>query len=273
MTDVDHIVVSVNLAGLQSVVTVKLQRSMDVIRFARAGAHGVTEEAYESRSNSPLRVSPAANFSLSLAAVRVASEEWYTLHVLRDAIDYIGTFLDEARVSCALLALKLLPNAGLAEIQELERDGAKFHKLGLPSKLDTLHAAYNVSATEANYLLALNRARNCLVHRLGIVSSHDLSSADKMEVVWLGLRGAVTTVDGTRIDSGITPTIPPGGKFELFRAEQSREFSVGDKVTLSYDEMIAIMFTILAFVESFTLSVQLHGERCGHEFAAPETAT
>lgn len=119
---------------------------------------------------------------------------WIEANGLRELIETYSVFVDALHEACLLVRgnIDRIAIASLAEKQQT------FRQQGFPNKLNTLRTNYAVGPKHHDYVVSLNRARNCLTHRRGVVGKEDVDSDDRLKVAWLGMDIFVQTPTGER---------------------------------------------------------------------------
>ncbi len=109
--------------------------------------------------------------------VRKAFANWTIACGLRELIEEFSEALALAREFLAAWALGSGEIRGEDWNHRMVDEGRRFHRLGLPDKLDFFRREYQVElpADKEADLFSINRARNCLVHRQGIVGLQDIA--------------------------------------------------------------------------------------------------
>lgn len=259
--------ITIDLSALQGVSLRRLQRLMDILRFIRAAASSLEADD----GNLPLEfysLNPAVNAALSPNEARSESESWATLHCLRDAIDVAGQFLEESRRCCALYRLSTIAAPRLSDIGELDREGRKFHSLGLPKKIEHVQARYGVASEYSGHVVSLNAARNCLVHRLGVVSEADVDEDGTLSVLWADIRVEAASPDSRSVVVVEEPReFDAGWSLQLVIEPTTRIYRIGDHIHFTYRELLGALFSHQLFINTLTLSVQQYAESLGFQFA------
>jgi len=176
--------ISLNLAGLWSSYFVKLQHLLDVIRLLQAGASVVTQEQIADNQQF-ITFQPSGNSRLPFPETKTMAEDWLLKSFLRDSIEITGLFLDECLSTCAVLRIASKKKANGLEINHLLTVLPKQnHKLPLPEKIKKLEHDFGVKSSYTSHVLTINRARTCVVHRLGVVSALDVDDTKQLKVKW-----------------------------------------------------------------------------------------
>ena len=179
---------------------------------------------------------------------RQAYESWVLAAVFRDLIETTGDVLERAReilVACELARERVIGSMG--DLDTALADGATaFHEAGLPQKFTLLLNRFGFEVPEqyGEHLLSLNRARNCLVHRRGVVGRRDLHGEESLVLSWNRLELVAMNGDECRpIELGAVLNGPTDVGVRLVGA--SKKFALGQRVLLSTNELSEICQTFI----------------------------
>lgn len=245
-----------NLGALLGNIRVSLQRIIDLV------AYGLSSAEHELP---PTLGIPGAFISYGTAGdqhlapddLRDQFRTWLVGCGLRDAVEEISGFLEEIRRACAAVDLAQQPNLSSTRWNQLfVEQGKKFHRLGLPDKLDNLRQYDPILVPEiVSSVIQINQARNCLVHRNGIVSQRDLNQADVLEVTWKRLELVVGTETEERIvQEG--HIVDEGEELFLRSATGSRLFAPGQRVSFSAQEFGEICYTLSLAAQEMQMGLE-----------------
>jgi len=264
MEEVKHVDISINTASLQGSYLADIQNLLDVITFVYGAAEHVTEERYESHLGF-MSFQPANDRRLTYGDARDRSKQWLLGSFLTDSVNATGNFLDECRRVCALYRLGAKGKAAGQEFKDIfERDWKSFHRLGFPDKFTHLRNEFGVETLFEKHFLSLNQARNCLVHRRGIVAQRDTNEEGKLRITWRIMELVATPPDDgdeviiegqTQVDAGWTVSI-------RFR-DRERSFNVGERVELAVPELYQSISTLHAFACNLVKSIEAYGASLG----------
>jgi hypothetical protein len=264
--------IHLNLAALWSNYFVRLQHLLDAASFLQAGAAVVTEEQVEAQRVF-MAFHPAGNSRLPQAEVTAMAQDWVTRSFLRDSIELTGLFLDECLSTCGVLQLAAKGNANGAEVQRVLNDlPLRNHRLHFPEKLATLERDFGVRSRWVPHVLSINRARTCVVHRLGAVSVQDVGANNELVVNW-----CTTQMWAREIDSGKKiPVDQPGiliekkSMLEMHFVEHERRFSLGSQITLTPYDLYSTIITLWLFGTSNAEAIEAYARDQGLVVDAPE---
>lgn len=191
-------------------------------------------------------------------------------------VEALSDFLEEARNVYAVWTFPNQARVTRAEWRSHVVDaGRRFHRLGLPDKLERLSTDYGPSAipgTAAN-IMSINAARNCLVHRGGTVSNRDANTAEGLRATWLKHEIMVVDSSGTETTIASTPFTVEGPATLRFRqSEATKLFRLGEPITFTSQEFNQLCWTFFRFGEQVVSAVTEYGKHMGIRFGEAETA-
>lgn len=151
-------------------------------------------------------------------------------------------------------------------------EGQDYHFLGLARKLEWLHARYglNIDSDIESELLSINGARNCLVHRHGVVQDADKNCEEGLRVHWTrpslkvkGASGVHPLALGDAVNAGESIVFTQEKADKVFAVRESVEFTVQELNDLCWTYYIACL-RIVEAVKDF-------GEAMGINHRDPRT--
>jgi hypothetical protein len=264
---VQRLRIDVDLVALQGKFFRRLQHQLDVIKLLEAGAKSVTEAQVAEQVEFG-RFVPASGAQLPHEQARTEAFNWLLKSFLRDAIEGTGLFLDGCLGSCALM---LASSRG-----KLREDVDRLlnvlprvnHRLHLPQKLEKLQREFGVATRFDRHVLSLNRARTCIVHRLGMVTALDANAEGVLTVIFqradLVAVGQHTGAE-LRLEPGIT--VPEESILEMRFVDSERRFAVGSTIQLDAREIYDTIITLWRFGMAAALAVEAYGKSLGLQFA------
>lgn len=261
--------VHVDLVALQANFFRRLQHQLDVIKLLEAGAKSVSEAQVVEQVEFG-RFVPANGAQLPHEEARSEALDWLLGSFLRDAIEGTGLFLDECLGCCSLM---LAASKGALRGEEAERLFNVLprinHRLHLPQKLDKLLREFGVATRFDLHVLSLNRARTCVVHRLGTVTPLDADANGVLTVIFQRTDlVAVGQRTGTelRLEAGVT--VPEESIVEMRFVDHERTFTVGSRLQLDAREIYDTIITLWRFGSAAALAVEGYGKSINLEFTA-----
>jgi hypothetical protein len=262
-----HLDIHLDLGAVLAQLQRALQRSVDLVSF---GLH-----AAETAANGSLalpgvyfHVAAASDAALNFDQAKQEFPPWLVGHGLRDSIEAVGLFLEEVRKVCAVWSLSN-ETTGAKWMARMVEETKKFHRRGLPEKLTFLEKEYGLAIPPLkDQILSINAARNCIVHRRGIVHDQDANSPKGLRVQW---RKYKMFVDGP---SGRREIVPPamvegGERLVLIEGDAEKVFAKGNIVGFSAQEFSEICWSLLSFGIVTIKNLEAHGRAKGMSFDQP----
>ncbi len=264
MPEAKNVNVSVNTGALLGKFLRDIQNLLDIIMLVSAGLESVTEEQY--RANPAfMSFQPAVNQSLTLDDAKNRSKQWLLTSFLTDSVNVTANFLDECRKVCALYRLSGRQQITAQEfLHILTKDYKRFHKAGSPDKFKSLRDDFRVQTPFEEHFLSLNRARNCLVHRRGLVSSEDADEDGRLAIKWSVMELVAIPPGGAEeIVLGGPTDVAAGSSLGVRVRDRTRAFALGERITLETRELYQSIFTLFAFAKELVKSIEAYGEALG----------
>ncbi len=263
-----HLSIKIDLSGIPG----RLQKASQ--RLIRLIGHGLDSSvlATESVDGIPgeffkLELDPSTKWSLDETRAHFSS--WLLANAFREVTEESHHMLDEAHKVLQVWRLQDLmePDGKLLSdhaIEHMVKLPEKFHRLALPDKLSKLLEEFSVSLdlNIVGAILSLNAARNCIVHREGIVGEKDASVTGKLDIRWTKPTLTITGEGGTR-------PVEPGGRVEAgemvgFSNEKaSKSFDLGERIEFSSAEFSEICWTFFQFGTEIQRSLSTIGKAEG----------
>jgi hypothetical protein len=246
-----------NFTALQANFRRALQHQLDIIKVLQIGCDNVTAEQV---ANEPAFGSfvPANGAQLEHEAARIAAHDWLLRGFVRDAIEATCLFLDECLHVCQLIVFAAKGKVNKTELDQLLRDGQTVnHGLPFPKKLSTMADDFGVSTQFDPHLLSLNRARNCLVHRLGRVGRRDADDDGLMRVQLHRVEFLVIGSEtGTVLILEPGLTVPEPSSLAVRFIDHTRTFAVGDLIRFDSRELYDTTITLFRYGEELARSIE-----------------
>ena len=262
MSEAQH--VTVDMRALLGNYLGEIQNLLDIITFVYAGHKSVREDQYQT-ALSFMSFHPAANRKLSYDHAKERSGQWLLTSFLTDSINATGNFLDECHKICALYRLG---GAGSLVGQEakdvFEKDVKAFPRRSFPGKFQRLRDDFGVETDLEEHFMSLNKARNCLVHRRGIVSPGDTNRENELVIKWRAVQLVVRPPDGAEGTAIEAPTVvDEGSSIGLKFQEKARAFKMRQRITLEAAELCQSIYTLSLFASKLVESIEAYGDAQG----------
>lgn len=176
-------------------------------------------------------------------------QTWAISNGLRDAVEGVSSFIESAHRVLSIWELASV-NGGRVTYGEYlaAMEGAAFHRFGLPDKLAHLKSEHGIAidATLERQVLSVNNARNCLVHRRGVVSQRDLNTPDAMLVEWRKLHVFLQNEDGEH-ELVIGKVVAKASTVCIRVQDEQKAFALGERVSFAIQEFADVTWGLYAF--------------------------
>lgn len=256
--------ININLNALRG----ELQRSLQRTIFLVAAGLQRVEHVDSKLLTLPtggIDITIDPSLELSKAEVQQEYTEWILANGFRDAIESTSMFLESAHRVLSFWALAAKQQEGI-EItgehwnQVVITEPQKFNRLGLPDKLSHIREKHQVplEASLESQVLSINTARNCLVHRNGLVSERDINLNDSLEVKWSRLQLVLQNEDGEK-EVVLGEVVEKESKVMIRYIQESKLFSLGDSIKFSAKEFAEISGCLYFFGESLVIKMNEYG--------------
>jgi len=182
-----HITIHTDTGALLGSFLGEVQKLLDVVTLAFTGLEAATESQYDG-TLAFFSFHPAADRRQPFPDVKRNCSQWLLSSFLSDSVDAAGMFLVECWEVCSFYRLSTRDVVFGADYLAVRGSGKKeFHSLGFPDKLKCLAEEFQVETPLGRHFLTMNKARNCLVHRNGVVAKRDCNDVDVLTVEWRSL--------------------------------------------------------------------------------------
>ena len=196
-------------------------------------------------------------------SVRVDFKTWLLTAAFRDMVEAIHAMLEEARLACAVVFHSKNGVLTGGEFNDLVVGKAKaFHKKGLPDKIDYLNKTYQLSLESSDdavqQILSLNQARNCLVHRAGVVTMEDVNDGAALRVTWNDIVIIAGTTGNERIVHEEGTVVKAGETVSIRLQPSSKSFAMGERIMFDANEFSKLCLGFLSFGRHITQMVDTY---------------
>jgi hypothetical protein len=194
----------------------------------------------------------------SLHAVKGEFKRWLVSACLRDVIEALNECLDRIAESCLIFRFMTDPPSSKIEAEaQVSLARKRFRKLGLPTKIEEIASMADSSVIPGsrNHVLTINHCRNCLVHRLGLVSEEDTKGDDSLVVSWLGFEVWVESPTEER-PIGLPYFVGEDETLSLRNSARKKVFNLGESIEFSTDELMQVCWTVFLFAQQLSENVE-----------------
>ncbi len=185
---------------------------------------------------------------------------WIVSCALRDSVELILKHLDDIRDVLAICSLPPEDGVDSATWQKrVVEEGRQFHRWFLKRKLEHLADVYAFAPSDdINLFVTIAHARNCLVHRDGIVFDEDKNEQDGLVVRWPAQNVTVSNPgEQPQLIERPGAKLMLGGSFEIQAATLAKTFAPGKRITFTPQELNEIG----AFLSAFTIDLAFRAQK------------
>jgi hypothetical protein len=191
-----------------------------------------------------------------VADFKIAFHSWIVANGFREVVEAFGISLDRSYEACLLVRFVK------SGVPLTKKQARRFQYSGIEEKLRILEAELNIVSRSGAYLVSINRARNCLSHRMGLIGPQDCNEPGKLVLCYKRLE----ILDG---DENVIPVDEPRsyvvkeGDIKLRFAEARKEFVLGSVLQLSHIDLKYIFYTMSESGLEMKHSIQKFFEESG----------
>ena len=271
---------TVNLDGVAVGLQRSLQRAMDLVSFGLHAAQVAqpplqdTDPAVGTAETVPgihrdlalpgvlFQMIPASEVALTFDTARQLFHRWVLACGFRDATEALAPLLEEARTVGVVASAGRTITAAVWKDQVLG-GRQKFDRMTLKDKIHLLVqvCGSGIVPSLMPQVETIVVARNCLVHRRGVVGERDINhktpEGDSLKVEWLAPQFVVTSPDGgERVITELPFVVKGGGTIVLRQMASSRTFRRGETVDLTASEFNNVCWTLLMFAKQLVANLR-----------------
>ncbi len=178
-----------------------------------------------------------------LQEIKLEFERWTLANAFREAVESFALALDRSYEG--LLLAEWVKTGKRPTLSRFR----KFFHVGIEGKLEVLCAEFRVTTDVAPYFVSLNKARNCLAHRMGVVGPMDLTEGNALVVRYRRMEFIIIEDNGREqtipVDTGGTFQIEsPCRRAEIPFPEEQRAFGLGARLLLEPSDVKYIFWTL-----------------------------
>ncbi len=174
-------------------------------------------------------------------------KRWLLINGFEDIHSCIRTTLERLFVFKAIEnQLKDNPNL---DVKAAEADlNTKANKFYYPPLIEAVHTELNDTLMYEKHLESINNARNCLVHRNGVIAAKDCNNDQKDKLKIIGQKFKMFFKKGDEeVIAEIGKRGPENAALMLGAEEFNIEFNIGDKLDISLKQFVDILSTCIFF--------------------------
>jgi hypothetical protein len=220
---------------------------------------------YDLTDETHIRIIPFTENENMISTYKSEYERWIIANGFREIIEIFSIFLEEIHTACLTLAW----NTGKYTSAECDKMRENFRTAGLPNKFMVLEQRFYTISNDKHHILSINKARNCLTHRNGIVGKNDIDDSGELKITWVDIEILIvpkgkSPISSTNIRKGGILT-PEGGHIESHNVTRELVFKKGDYLKFTPRQISEIcLFVNSAAIQICNSSVE-YSRRIGIE--------
>lgn len=193
---------------------------------------------------------------------------WLIANGLRDCVEGLGFVLEEARKACIFYSIpqkKVFLADELLKHKPFERHTG-FERRPLEDKFKYLKKNYNYEPPEKTrrFALTINKARNCIVHRKGIVEQKDCNDGNKLLVEWYTPVLTIGDINKASREINKPGELIRGGEIlSLIQKDTNKKFKIGEAIVFDINEFSSLCWTFIRCGAEISKSLKEFGESKG----------
>lgn len=250
---------------------------MSLVAIGLNAAKGISSEALQMPDITTDHQFDSSN-PWTVEQATAAWQTWVLRNGFRDIAEAISGLLEEAQSVLSYWSLVSIQQGRQLRGEDwnelVVNRGLRFHRLGLPDKVDFLRKEYGLALEDSlvNQVLSINAARNCLVHRGGLVSTLDTRNTDHLQIEWSAL---VVLITENEVEKEIEPPylVKAGGQLGVATRRRSKSIAVGQLLQVTAKEFTQMCWTLFVFAMACAQTLEAYGKARGIQFQSKPNAT
>jgi len=277
VTDHHQLSISINLAGLTDRIQRYLRASMSLVAIGLNAGKSISADDLQLPDVTTHHQFDSSN-AWTIEEAGAAWKTWVLRNGFRDVAEAISGLLEEVQsvLSCWQLVKVQQDRSIRGEDwnEMVVTRGSRFHRLGLPEKIDFLKKEYGLVLNDplVQQVLSINGARNCLVHRGGMVTAQDTRGGDHLTIEWSAL---VILITEKGVEKEIEPPylVEAGGTLGVATRPRTKAIPIGQPLSVTAKEFSQICWTLFVFAMTCAQTLEAHGKLQGIQFRSKADAT
>jgi hypothetical protein len=258
----------VTLDGLRGELQRSLQRAIYLVACGLQATEQITGDMLK-LPDEAFQMIYTSHLKWTDAEARSEFTEWVLLNGFREVIESVSSFLESGHRVLSFWKVAEKQRGGVlitgADWNEtIHAGGNRFHRLGFPDKLTHLVKEHElpISEEEQRRVLSVNVARNCLVHRNGVVSERDLTDHKELVIQWTRLAVLLQNEDGES-DLVIGQVVEKDSVIGIRNTPSDKRFKIGEQIRISVKEFSEIAWSVFLFGERVITYLNEYGSTRG----------
>lgn len=243
----------IDLDKLREIVYKGVRRTAVFMGLGINAAYDESFNKYELTDITSIQLVPS---NASESEIKHFKEEfalWITMNGFRELIETFSIYLDSIFKICLLI------KSTIETIEYPEKQINFFSKKGLEGKFTLIEEKFNIAIPYKDCILTINKARNCLAHRRGLLGVEDCTN-EKFELKWKGMELLSQNVNGetTIFDLPIPAegyVLEKGASLCGRLGQKTISFNIGDVLRITPRDLSEICYFIMILTDEVTKEV------------------
>lgn len=252
----------IDFEGIQERMLVGARRAAVFLGLGVNAARDPEFSAYGLTDIADMQLIRSNHDESAVRSFKLEFESWIAGNGLRELLEAFAHFLDQSFEAC-LTVREVQRNKRMPAFEAIR----KFDRETFPNKLGLIHQEFQVTPERSSFLISLQRARNCLTHRRGVVGSRDCNNSDTLVVNWRGMDIVVREPTGveTHLPTAImgSTILKDGGDVLLRFVDRECRFTQGDVLRVEPRDLAEICWYVVQESKRLTGSAISYAKSCG----------
>lgn len=251
----------INLDEIKEIVYLGVRRASV---FMGLGINAAYDDSFKKYELTDITSMQFVNSNASDSEIKHFKEEfasWITMNGFRELIETLSIFLDKIFNVCLFISST---NSVIDKPNKLRN---KFSQKGIEGKLIFLEDMFNIKILYRDCIFAINKARNCLAHRRGILGIEDCDNR-KFELKWMSTEifaqkktGEITIFELPIPEVGVL--LEEGEAIKVRLIEKKLLFNIEEVIRLTPRNLSEICYFIMILTDKIIKEVICFSEISG----------
>lgn len=258
---------TISVDDVLNVALIGINRALVFMGLGVSAATDPTHRNFRLKGSPHVQLLPANISDDSVNEFKREFRVWVIGNGLRELVETWDVLLDKLySVLLSATWWKTTDRSDQANARAYEKRDARFRKLGTSGKLEVLRKEFLVGLEFGTEIESIKRARNCLVHRLGVVGPEDIGDGGTLEVTWRMMELYGYEKDGSEFVPSLDSfpiEFPVDSPVKLRHRVNAKSLLMGESLEFSEVEVTEICYTFRLAVDQARSALVEAFERMG----------
>ena len=217
-------------------------------------ANDPTQTEIELPGTMQIRLLPDNMTNEQITDFKIHFGKWIVTNGVRELVETFAIYLDSVFMACLLMDQTVSKLNG----EKRQRLLSGFHQRGISGKFQILKKRFGITIDFREHIESINRTRNCLTHRLGLVAVEDCNQEKRLDLKWRAFDISLREQNGkkTLINADNLPFVAEnGGDIVLQMVDRKKSFKIGESIEIKGRELREICWTVIQTTEQIKSAV------------------